>query len=294
MALTFIKTSQGITFYFKGKNYTVQSSNPKFNTVIKAIKDNVTEDQLLKILDITIGVKRHVSGLFDVTASGQVSIDGTVLPTMLSNRILDCISEGFPVYPLITLWKNILQNPDKRAQTDLYAYLDHNQHPITPDGCFIAYRSVKPLGNGKFVDYHTGKFDNSVGQVVSMNRLDCDSNPEQTCSRGLHAASWEYVSQFGGGDRVVVNVKINPADVTAIPTDYNNRKLRCCKFEVLSVNEDFKPNTSPIHNDGTLVTDEEAFDVDDEYDTVPVEQADKVKQNWTNQVRDSKGRFVKT
>jgi hypothetical protein len=28
-------------------------------------------------------------------------------------------------------------------------------------------------------------------------------------------------------------VKINPADVVAIPTDYNNQKGRCCRYEVV-------------------------------------------------------------
>jgi len=33
----------------------------------------------------------------------------------------------------------------------------------------------------------------------------------------------------------MLEVKIDPADVVAIPTDYNNAKMRICKYEVLGV-----------------------------------------------------------
>jgi hypothetical protein len=52
----------------------------------------------------------------------------------------------------------------------------------------------------------------------------------------LHCAGWNYLPHFGSGsestDRIVI-VKVNPADVIAVPNDYNNAKMRVCKMEVL-------------------------------------------------------------
>ena len=70
----------------------------------------------------------------------------------------------------------------------------------------------------------------------------------QTCSYGLHFCSEGYLRHFGG-DRVVI-LKINPRDVVSIPTDYNNTKGRCCRYEVIGevgVNpEDEKEFTQPV------------------------------------------------
>jgi hypothetical protein len=76
--------------------------------------------------------------------------------------------------------------------------------------------------------------DNSVGRVVTMKREDCDSNPNVTCSRGLHCAAYSF-ARNGGGD-VVVDVKVNPKDVVAIPIDYDGQKMRVCEFKVVSIN----------------------------------------------------------
>ena len=46
-------------------------------------------------------------------------------------------------------------------------------------------------------------------------------------------------------------VKVDPADVVSIPVDYNNTKMRCCRYEVIGEYEnyakdygvpDFKPS----------------------------------------------------
>ena len=38
---------------------------------------------------------------------------------------------------------------------------------------------------------------------------------------------------FGGSDSRTMILKINPADVVSIPTDYNNSKGRTCRYEVI-------------------------------------------------------------
>jgi hypothetical protein len=76
--------------------------------------------------------------------------------------------------------------------------------------------------------------DNSIGKIVEMERNEVDDNKDQTCSTGLHFCSQDYLPHFGNGyDSRVVILKINPADVVSIPSDYNNAKGRACKYEVV-------------------------------------------------------------
>ena len=67
--------------------------------------------------------------------------------------------------------------------------------------------------------------------LVYMDRNLVDEDKDRTCSVGLHFASFNYLQHFGGS-RIVV-VKINPKDVVAIPSDYNNSKGRTCCYEVI-------------------------------------------------------------
>jgi hypothetical protein len=105
--------------------------------------------------------------------------------------------------------------------------LEKNNLPITSDGHFLAYKKVRK----DFKDCHTGTMDNSVGKIVEMERHEVDDNANNTCSNGLHFCSKEYLNHFGG-ERTVI-VKINPADVVSIPTDYDFSKGRACRYEVI-------------------------------------------------------------
>lgn len=91
----------------------------------------------------------------------------------------------------------------------------------------------------KLVDNYTKTLDNSVGKVVTMPRNEVDNNREIVCSRGLHIAAWEYAQGYSGD--VLIMVKVNPSDIISIPSDYNNQKGRCCKYEVIGIiNEEMK------------------------------------------------------
>lgn len=54
----------------------------------------------------------------------------------------------------------------------LYKFLEHNGHPITKNGNFIAYKKVTE----DFKDCHTKSIDNNIGETVSMAREDVDND----------------------------------------------------------------------------------------------------------------------
>jgi hypothetical protein len=106
---------------------------------------------------------------------------------------------------------------------------------------------------------HSGTIDNSVGQVVEMDRNLVDDDPNSHCSTGLHFCSESYLGHFGNSGDPVMILKINPADVVSIPTDYNGAKGRCMRYEVVAqvsgdpgqaftraVSGDYSPEQAPI------------------------------------------------
>lgn len=166
--------------------------------------------------------------------SGNIAIQGdkmfwkgTEFHNSLADRVISMYQEGFPIEPMIAFMENLMSNPSKRAVDELYGFLEKGKLPITPDGHFLAYKMVRD----DYKDCHSGTFDNSVGQVVEMERNQVDDDKNRTCSSGLHFCSREYLNNFGG-ERIMI-LKINPRDVVSIPADYNDTKGRCSRYEVV-------------------------------------------------------------
>ena len=105
--------------------------------------------------------------------------------------------------------------------------------PLTPEGNFLAYKGV----NEDFTDKYSGKFDNSVGNVLEMRRNGVCDDANMGCSSGFHAGSYEYAKGYASGGGNLLVVEINPADVVSVPHDCNCQKLRTSKYKVVSVYE---------------------------------------------------------
>lgn len=144
------------------------------------------------------------------------------------SRIVDSFKSGKDFNYLLQFLDNVAGNPSNTAIQELYLFLEDNELPITPDGYFLAFKRI----TNDYKDCYTKTFDNRVGAVVQMNREDVDADRDRTCSNGLHFCAKGYLEHYCG-DRVVV-VKINPADVVSIPSDYNNMKGRCCQYMVVA------------------------------------------------------------
>lgn len=166
---------------------------------------------------------------------GYVSIDGDKVlwkgrpfHNALATRMIEMYQDGFPIDPMIRLMENLMENPSKRSVDQFYGFLEKNKLPITEDGHFLAFKKVRD----DYLDIHSASIDNSIGQVVEMDRNLVDDNPDSHCSTGLHFCSESYLPHFGGNSPVMI-LKINPADVVSIPNDYNGAKGRCSKYVVV-------------------------------------------------------------
>lgn len=216
-----------VTVNFDGQTHMLPRSDAHSSLLIKALKEKDWE-AVPTLVSAAKRIEKFSDGKFQVR-DGEIFIDGEVAPPVLGQKIQDFSDQGLPYEPLVRFAKKLQQNPSKRATEHLYQFLEKNNHPITESGNFIAYKKVR----NDFMDCHSGTFDNSVGNTITMPRSKVDSDPNRTCSTGLHVANWHYAEGFGSG--IMLEVEVNPADVVAIPIDYNQSKMRVCKYKVLSV-----------------------------------------------------------
>ncbi len=241
MSYPYLIQGNNIVVVIDNKPHTISKTHITYQKVLDAIKAGDWE-ALPDIIEPKKVVLNYGQG--NVSIQGETLYwKGKELNTGLSVRMIQMLQEGFPIEPMVNFMENLYQNPSKRAVTELYGFLEKCNLPITPDGHFLAYKKIR----ADYTDVHSGKFDNSVGRIVEMERHDVDDNKDNTCSTGLHFCSQSYLSSFGG-ERTVI-VKINPRDVVSIPSDYNDAKGRACRYEVvseLSVDPD-KAFNSPVH-----------------------------------------------
>lgn len=235
LSCTWMANSKFLSVTIGSETYNASGDHPKFMEIISLLREE-KYDEAMEMLNIKRGLERYVSGDL-VIEGGTLKYKDLVIDSGLTRRIVDKMWNGEPFEPLVAFFENLMSNPSRRAVYQLYDFLEHNDIEITDDGHFIAWKRV----DSNFKDMYTGQFDNSPGTIVKVNRFQVDEDPNVTCSHGLHVAAKSYIPHYGGGRGKVIACKVNPADVVAIPTDYNNAKMRCAGYEVLyEVTSDFK------------------------------------------------------
>lgn len=213
--------NDSIVLNYNRKTVVVASDDKRYAAVLACIKGGNLDD-----IPSIVEVERGFQGSGIELRDGLLYEGDRPFPTELSDRIIKFKDQGIPYAPLFAFWDRLKKNPSYNARQALFKFLEHNGHPLTQDGLFIAYRGVAD----DFTDKRTGKFNNSPGSVCEMARDLVDDNPNNTCSSGLHVACFDYAKGFG---ERLVEVKVDPQDVVAVPTDYDGTKMRVCKFEVI-------------------------------------------------------------
>ena len=255
--MNYIITDETITAVINGKSYTIRRDHANAKMVINAIAEGRAEGDVEQLMDITKALDAYLGNSVEVK-DGSVYHRGEVVDERIARRILNFMEEDLPVEPMTRFLENLYNNPSHNSRAQLYQFLEHKNMPLTEDGCFLAYKSV----DENYMDHHTGKFSNRVGQILTIARRSVDDNPENGCSYGFHAGSLEYASSFGGGNRRVVIVKISPEDVVSVPNDCEFQKLRTAKYEVVANYTGPLPKTYAESYDSTE---------DDNYDEDEVE-----------------------
>jgi hypothetical protein len=304
MKIPYILTDRSLTIVLNDEPKTITSENPVWNDAITAIREGRFSD-LPDILDKSKAIARFSHGKIEVR-DGLVTYAGEEIHNIVVDRILNFIKNGLPYEPLVKFLDKLMANPSRRAVNELYKFLEHKKMPLTPDGDFLAYKSVR----SDFTDWYSGKHNFAIGQVREMARNQVCDNADVGCSAGYHAGSEDYAKSFNGGGNLVI-VKINPADVVSVPTDCECQKLRASKLEVVALYRKsldkelydiaygnfihpYRPEAIEAMQEMYDVDPDDEYDDEDEEDDVPSWGTDgTLKANYHNKRDPHTGRFIK-
>ena len=268
MSYSFVVGANCITIILDGQSYMVERSSSTGDRVVDLLRNKASEEELLDaIMDKKLKMYAETlcacSDGLTITDT-NILLDDEPIPYALEVQIRSQYELGISVTPMVNFIRKLRENPSYRIREQLWGFIEASQKSggftIDEDGDIIAYKLV-----GKdFKDLYTHTFDNSPGTIVEMKRSDVDDDPNNTCSAGLHFCAFSYLKHYGvDTPHHVVLVKVNPKDVVSIPTDYNNAKARCCRYEVLRVVEGVL--TEPVYQCGEKVDNNpmEKFSLDD-------------------------------
>ncbi|AHK11419.1 hypothetical protein S140_9 [Shewanella sp. phage 1/40] len=225
-------TKDAITIFRNDESRIVVKGYPKFKKLrSKLIEDDFSDDSLhyaFELLSLPTFIAKFSEGNITVChEEGKIFYGTFEIKNSLVTHMFDILSRGEDVLPMVRFLDMLMDNPKESIVDELYPFMQHNDIEINEDGTIKAYRNVTM----DYKDHHTGKMDNSVGKVVKMPRTMVDSDPNNTCSSGIHCASIGYAKSFGGGR--LMEVKVNPSHVCSVPTDYAGMKMRVCELLIV-------------------------------------------------------------
>lgn len=262
--LSFIVSGSGrLAVVADGQPYTVDTDHPNYKQIKECLKTGDT-DQFIKLVDIPKTINAYGQGKVTVS-NGVILYNGKEVHNSLSQRILWMMNEGFEVAPFLLFLENLMQNPSRRAVNELYTWMEHQDIPITSDGCWIGYKFLQsvsdhlpgePTDKPIYVDVHSRTVRQWLGKVVEMARNEVDDNWGVACSQGLHVGSSRY--QFGGDVKVLV--KVNPKDVVSVPSGEVD-KCRVARYEIVNIYKNVF-NTPVVGPNGENLKDDADYDDD--------------------------------
>lgn len=227
-AIPYLIQGKNIILVVNGKSHVVsKDTHIAYAKIIEALKAQ-DWDELADLVEPKKAIVDFGNGYVSIDGD-KVLWKGSVFHNALATRMIEMYQDGFPIDPMVRFMENLMDNPSKRSVDQVYGFLEKNSLPITEDGYFLAYKRVRE----DYKDIHSGTISNRIGEVVEMDRNLVDDNPDSHCSTGLHFCSESYLGSFGSSHQPVMILKINPADVVSIPTDYNGAKGRCMRYEVV-------------------------------------------------------------
>ena len=239
-----ISDSGVVNAFVGGEAYTFDKNHHNYNTLVRHLKSGNVE-HFEAAYDVASSVEHFCDGYVHVK-NGTLNWNGIPMPELFTDRILDMKKEGFNFDSMLNFMCNLNDNPSDKSILELFDFMQNKNLPITQDGHFLAYKAVRP----DFKDIYSGSIDNSVGEVVEVDRSKVDSNRNRHCGAGLHVGAIDYVTSYGGinldnhddndgdGGNQIVICKVNPADVVSVPSDARFQKLRACRYEVVAIFED--------------------------------------------------------
>lgn len=233
---TYTMTDSMILVVIDGNTLSIARDHPEFNAVSTHLlksKMSSSPSFLLSKMKKNIFTSKKHAGL--KVENGVVYLRRMKVDGLVGKHMIRAIERGEDCGHLINFVTRCRNNPRPEAIGELYEFLHKAKLPIASDGRFFAFKKVR-------ADYHdirTGRFSNCIGDKPAIPFSDVDPNRERVCSDGLHWCSYDYLSEYGdmthyeGGSSRVMVLLVDPADVGAIPTDYDFTKGRSSTYEII-------------------------------------------------------------
>lgn len=152
------------------------------------------------------------------------------VPPEVQDRAAAMAAEGEDPMPLFRFFERLARNPSKRSVEQLYGFIAHEGIPLTPEGCFLTYKSVR----ADYKDHHSGNFDNTPGQILEMPRNEISDDPNHACHEGFHVGALAYVQANYRNGRILI-CEVDPEHVVCVPYDSSQHKMRVCQYKVIGL-----------------------------------------------------------
>lgn len=224
-----------ITLVVNQQVYTVQRSAANATPLIEELAkgDDADLEVILSMATIRNFIVYATQGRISLTDEG-IAFMGTMITSYMTERIIRHHKEGVDVAPMLAFMDRVMSHPVEGIQTDIYKWCEVGDMPFTEEGNIIAYKKVRM----DYKSYHASPdgthLDHPIGGYVDMERSAVDPRRDNTCSTGLHFCSFDYLNRYQGENtgRILI-LSIDPQDVIAIPTDYNQTKGRACRYKIM-------------------------------------------------------------
>ena len=190
------------------------------NAAIDAFQKAITECGAEGVVHITGTTPSYVT----------ISLNNRPLPDSYGSYIESILRDGQDVTFFVKMLVLLAQNPVDAVKSSLGRWLAAKTVVLDQDGYIIGYKRV----NNQLKSFYDGRTPHQVGAETSLAWVDVDTNENNTCSRGLHFCSHEYLPHYHGGQGRILVLKISPADLAALPPDYGTSKGRCVRYTVTS------------------------------------------------------------
>lgn len=247
----------GVTVIFPdGGTHTIGSDDDNFEKVVAGLfpTQTLSDDELLELVAPFEAVYKKLTKLSErVSRKGtKLFFDGDLAAHRLATHIISVMDSGAPEEEWaawLKFWEKAATNPSVKGQDEFFIFVEKHGLQITPDGDAVLYKAVRADGTSMHagpgivdgVEYEYDHLPNHVGAVVEIPRSKVDPQRRTACSTGLHVGDHSYAAYYLGSNAPrLLNVLVNPRDVVSVPLDENDRKIRVCRYIVLSENPDKK------------------------------------------------------
>jgi hypothetical protein len=311
---SFLITDTGITLFIDGQHYAISQDHINYGRILAKLtaKDF---DGLVELTDVRAGVRRFVSTDPEFAFTNDlIAFRGRPFSECVTDKVLDLIEAGNDASALFKFLRLVRANPSAVAQEELLLFCVANNFMIDTEGFIVAYKSVnenytaihdgktfyKPAllmtpaeilkyAGGVTVNGVTTRIGTGNRTVVSMERSAVDDRRENTCSYGLHFASFEYASTWAGqANKRLLAFGVNPAHVVSIPNDYGNQKGRASEIVVYSEIDGFAPlaNKAVYDFNPAPIEDEDVSERYNDEDTDVLDELDALSRRYVQLLED--------